>query len=321
MSKNAKALAAKAEGNTYFKNKQYSQAIEKYSEAIEHDNTDVTFFSNRSACYAALNEWEKAAEDGKSCIITNRTFVKGYFRAALALQKLENYEAAQDVVKRGLGIDSANADLKRMNRELEEAMRVRRVDQAVDQGRKQLRAKEINEAYKTVDAGLRLDPKNSQLNSLMDEIRPLRERAEKQRVSGLDRTERMKEQGDTHFKNAQFEAAITSYTECIDALRNDSCELALKCYANRAACYKQISNFDGTIGDSTMVLEYKPNDIKSLMRRAQASEASERYKSALQDVRQVLALGVDAVGKTTYDLANGMQHRLNRVIADLRKHS
>jgi tetratricopeptide (TPR) repeat protein len=210
-----------SEGNTYFKNKQYSQAIEKYSEAIEHDNTDVTFFSNRSACYAALNEWEKAAEDGKSCIITNRTFVKGYFRAALALQKLENYEAAQDVVKRGLGIDSANADLKRMNRELEEAMRVRRVDQAVDQGRKQLRAKEINEAYKTVDAGLRLDPKNSQLNSLMDEIRPLRERAEKQRVSGLDRTERMKEQGDTHFKNAQFEAAITSYTECIDALRND----------------------------------------------------------------------------------------------------
>lgn len=57
------------------------------------------------------------------------------------------------------------------------------------------------------------------------------------------------------------------------------------------------------------------------MRRAQASEASERYKSALQDVRQVLALGQEAVGKATYDLANGMQHRLNRVIADMRKNS
>jgi stress-induced-phosphoprotein 1 len=321
MSKNAKALAAKAEGNTFFKNKQYSQAIDKYTEAINHDNSDVTFFSNRSACYAALNEWEKAAEDGKSCIVTNRSFVKGYFRAGLALQKLQNYEAAQDVVKRGLGVDSANADLKRMNRELEEAMRQRRVEQAIEQGRKQLRAKEVNDAYKTVDSGLRLDPNNSTLNKLMDEIKPLYERAEKQRVSGLDRTERMKEEGDNHFKSAAFEAAIKSYSDCIAALRDDSCELALKCYANRAACYKQISNFDGTIGDSTMVLEYKPNDIKSLMRRAQASEASERYKSALQDVRQVLALGVDAVGKTTYDLANGMQHRLNRVIADLRKHS
>lgn len=93
-----------------------------------------------------------------------------------------------------------------------------------------------------------------------------------------------------------------------------SSELALKCFANRAACHKQLSNFEGTISDSTMVLEYKPDDIKSLMRRAQAYEACERYKSALQDVRQVLAYGLEACGKATYDLANGMQHRLNKVI-------
>jgi stress-induced-phosphoprotein 1 len=321
MSKNPKAVAAKAEGNTYFKNKQYREAIEKYTEAISHDNTDVTFFSNRSACYAALGQWEEAAEDGKSCIVTNRSFVKGYFRAGLALQKLERWDAAQDVVKRGLGIDSGNADLKRMSREIDESVRQVRVEQAIETGSKQLRGDEIVDAYKTVDAGLRLDPNNSKLNSLMGKIRPLYERAEKKRVSGLDRTERMKEEGDTAFKAAQFEVAIKCYTDCLAALRDDSCELALKCYANRAACNKQISNFEGTIADSTMVLEYKPNDIKSLMRRAQASEASERYKSALQDVRQVLALGIDTVGKTTYDLANGMQHRLNRVIADLRKNS
>lgn len=243
-----------SEGNNFFKNKQYPQAIEQYSVAISHDPSDVTFYSNRrylclfifeylsfkssarilllmwstwlnkqthSACYAAIDDWEKAAEDGKSCIVTNRTFVKGYFRAGLALQKLGNLEAAQDVVKRGLGIESGNADLKRMNRELEEAMRVRRVEQAVEQGRKQLRSKEINEAFKTVDAGLRLDPSNSQLNALMNEIKPLRERAEKQRVSGLDRTERIKEEGDNAFKAAQFESAIESYTKCIDALRDD----------------------------------------------------------------------------------------------------
>ena len=51
------------------------------------------------------------------------------------------------------------------------------------------------------------------------------------------------------------------------------------------------------------------------MRRAQAFEACERYKSAMQDVRQVLSYGLEACGKPTYDLANGMQHRLNRVIA------
>lgn len=92
----------------------------------------------------------------------------------------------------------------------------------------------------------------------------------------------------------------------------------MKCYNNRAACYKQLSNFDGTIADSTAVLEYKPDDIKALMRRAQAYEACERYKSALQDVRQVLAYGIEVVGKPSFDLANGMQHRLNKVIAQLK---
>jgi stress-induced-phosphoprotein 1 len=79
-----------------------------------------------------------------------------------------------------------------------------------------------------------------------------------------------------------------------------------------------LSNFDGTIADSTAVLEYKPDDVKALIRRAQAYEACERYKSSLQDVRQVLAYGLDTVGKSTFDLANGMQHRLNRVIAQLK---
>jgi stress-induced-phosphoprotein 1 len=94
--------------------------------------------------------------------------------------------------------------------------------------------------------------------------------------------------------------------------------LAIKCYSNRAACYKQLSNFDAVISDSTAVLEYRPDDVKALIRRAQAYEACERYKSALQDVRQVLAYGLETVGKSTYDLANGMQHRLNRVIAQLK---
>lgn len=97
-----------------------------------------------------------------------------------------------------------------------------------------------------------------------------------------------------------------------------SSELALKCYANRSACYKQLSNFDHTIADCTAVLEYKPEDVKSLVRRAQAFEACERYKSALQDVRAVLALGVDVAGKASFDLCNGMQHRLNRVIQQLK---
>ena len=44
-----------------------------------------------SACYAALEQWEKAAEDGRQCILANKSFVKGYFRYALGLQNLSEH--------------------------------------------------------------------------------------------------------------------------------------------------------------------------------------------------------------------------------------
>jgi stress-induced-phosphoprotein 1 len=205
-----------------------------------------------------------------------------------------------------------------MSRELEETLRLKKVDAAITLSESQLKSGDINSAYKTVDGALRLDPTNNKLNSLMDKIRPQYEKAEKARVASLDPNERIKEEGDTKFKAADFEGAIKCYTRCLDSISNKSSELALKCYGNRAACYKQLSNFDGTIGDCSAVLEYKPDDVKALVRRAQAFEACERYKSAMQDVRQVLAYGPDVCGKASYDLANGMQHRLTRLIQQLK---
>lgn len=271
-----------------------------------------------SACYAAIQNWEKAAEDGRQCVITDKNFVKGYFRAALALQNMGNPEGALDFVKRGLGIEASNADLKKMSRELDEILRMKRVDAAIASAESLIKCADWVNAYKTIDGALRLDPTNPTLKSLMDRVKPMYEKAERLRISQLDPNERIKEEGDKLFKAADFEGAIKVYTRCLDSIRDKSSDLAVKCYGNRAACYKQLSNFDGTISDCTAVLEHKPDDVKSLIRRAQAFEAVERYKSAQQDVRAVLSFGVDVCGKATYDLANGMQHRLNRVIAQLK---
>ena len=104
------AKAKKDEGNVFFKNKEYEKAIKKYSEAIALDGSDVTFFSNRSACYAALNKWQEAADDGRQCIIVDRSFVKGYFRQAYALQNMGSIEAAIESTKRGLGVDSSKCN-------------------------------------------------------------------------------------------------------------------------------------------------------------------------------------------------------------------
>lgn len=318
MSKNAEALAFKAAGNGFFKEKSYAEAIEQYGKAIACDANDVTFFSNRSACHAALGNWQEAADDGRQCIMIDKNFVKGYFRAGLAQQNMKNWDAALDVVKRGLGIDSKNADLKKMSSEITESIRNSKVDSAISTTNDMIGSGDIYGAFRTLEAALRLAPDDDKLNKLMGEVKPMYERKEKQRVSSLDPLEVIKEEGDKYYKESNFEKAIEAYTRAINKHTNKGAELALKCYANRSACYKQLSNFDGTIGDCTQVLEYKEGDVKSLIRRAQAYEACERFKLSMQDVRQVLSYGVEAVGKTNYDLANGMQHRLNKVIAMLK---
>lgn len=207
-----------SEGNTFFKEKKYEKAIEKYTEAIQLDASDVTFYSNRSACYAALEKWAEAAEDGRQCIITDKSFVKGYFRAALALQKLGNLDGASDAVKRGLGIDSTSADLKTMSKNIDEEIRQKKVENFITQAESQLKADDVVGAYKTVDSALRLDPNNRELNRLKDRVQPMYERAEKKRLSTLDPKERIKEEGDSFFKAAKFEDAIKSYTKCLDSI-------------------------------------------------------------------------------------------------------
>lgn len=150
--------------------------------------------------------------------MTDKSFVKGYFRAALGLQNLGNLDGALDAVKRGLGIDSQNADLKKMSREIEESQRLKKVEAAIVQSKTQMEDRDYAAAVKTLDAALRLDPSNATLNRLMEEARPKFERTEKTRLAGLDPKEKIKEEGDKHFKAANFELAIKSYTKCLDSI-------------------------------------------------------------------------------------------------------
>ena len=115
--------------------------------------------------------------------------------------------------------------------------------------------------------------------------------------------------------------AVGHYTKCLDGLARNGkslSDLALKAHSNRAACNKQISNFDGVIEDCTAVLEIDHENVKALVRRAQAFEGVERYRFALQDVKTVLALPFAKVGKANYDMCNMMQHRLNRTVQQLK---
>lgn len=318
---NPAAEAKKAEGNAFFKNKQFAAAIGKYKEATAIDPSVPAYWSNMAACYEKLGQFEEMAAAGQQCIRANNKFVKGYFRLATAQKALDDLANCIKTLESGLAIDSGNPDLKRMKKEIVELQRGEQVANYCRKAEEQMQSGDISGAHKTLDLASRLDAGNADIERMMSKVRPKFEAAEKRRKANLSHTEIYKERGDEAYKAANFEVAIEHYGKCIDALKSQrklEDPLMMKALSNRAACYKQISNFDGVIEDSSAVLEIEPNNVKALVRRAQAFEGVERYRFALQDCKTVLQLPYSEVGKTNFDLCNMMQHRLNRTVAQLK---
>lgn len=319
---NPNAEALKAQGNQFFKSGQYQAAIDKYKQACAIDNTVPAYFSNTAACYEKLGNYKEMAQAGQDCIKANRTFVKGYFRLATAQKALGDYASCVKTLESGLAIDSKNPDLKKMKLEVNELSRGEQVNAYCNKADEQMQSGDISGAMKSLELASRLDAGNPIIEKMMSKVKPKFEAMEKKRKANLSATEILKERGDEAYKAANFETAVGFYSQCIDALKGEgkaTSPLALKTFSNRAACYKQISNFDGTIEDCSAVLEEEPENVKCLIRRAQAFEGVERYRFALQDIKTVLAMPYQKVGKANFDLCNMMQYRLNRTVQQLKK--
>lgn len=112
----------KAKGNKAFSEKKYEEAIDYFTQAINIDASNHVFFSNRSACYASLNNYQKALEDAEQTINLKKDWPKGYSRKGAALFGLGRLDEAVDAYNEGLKLDPNNALLKKGLEDVENAM-------------------------------------------------------------------------------------------------------------------------------------------------------------------------------------------------------
>ena len=118
-SENAKKF--KELGNAAFSAKDYPTAIQHFSSAIEADPNDHVFYSNRSACYASLEQYDKALDDAEICVNLKPDWVRGYTRKGLAEFYLKKYEEAKATYTKGLEIAPGDAAIMDMLQRVEQA--------------------------------------------------------------------------------------------------------------------------------------------------------------------------------------------------------
>jgi len=99
---------AKEAGNEQFKLKNFSKAIELYSEAIDETPTDHTLFGNRSASYHNLKKYSEALVDSEKCIQIKPDWGKGWQRKAMALHGLNKLEDSLEAYEKGQELDPTN---------------------------------------------------------------------------------------------------------------------------------------------------------------------------------------------------------------------
>ncbi|XP_023327875.1 dnaJ homolog subfamily C member 7 isoform X1 [Eurytemora carolleeae] len=90
----------KEEGNQLYKLKNYRDALQKYSEAIDLCPQCAAFYTNRSACYLMLGQPKQALEDAKTATSIEPDFNKGWSRVAKCSLMLGDSVTARQALQR-----------------------------------------------------------------------------------------------------------------------------------------------------------------------------------------------------------------------------
>ncbi|CEP60322.1 protein serine/threonine phosphatase LALA0_S01e08064g [Lachancea lanzarotensis] len=94
------ALDFKNEGNEFIKQKDYSAAVESYSKAIERDDTQSIYFSNRAFARLKLDNFLTTVEDCTKAIELDGKNIKALHRRGLAHVGLLEFSLARKDFKR-----------------------------------------------------------------------------------------------------------------------------------------------------------------------------------------------------------------------------
>ncbi|KAK4363304.1 hypothetical protein RND71_018545 [Anisodus tanguticus] len=298
--KEKKALAQKDKeaGNAAYKKKDFGTVIQHYTKAIEFDDADISFLTNRAAVYLEMGKYEdcmkdcdKAVERGRELRSDYKMISRALTRKGSAMVKMaktsKDYEPAIETFQKALTEHRNPETLKKLN-DAEKAKKELEQHEYFDpqiadeEHEKVLQRAEVSRAVKHYTESLRRNPKDprtysnraacyTKLGALPEDLKDAEKCIELDPTFAKGYTRK----GAVQFFMKEYEKALETYQE---GLKHDAKNQELLDGVRR--CVEQIN--EASRGDLT------PEELKE--RQAKAMQDPE-IQNILTDpvMRQVLA--------------------------------
>lgn len=265
------ALRSKEEGNTFYKQRKFEDALRCYSAAAELDPQDMTYLSNKAAVYFEQHKWDECIKECSQAIEVGRDnradfkiIAKAYARMANAYSKKGEYEQARAFYNKSLTehrTPDTLTKLSEVEKIIKEEERKKYINPEIaleekNQGNKSFTAGDYPTALKHYNEAIKRNPEDAKLYS---------------------------NRAACYQKLAEFQLALKDCEECIRLdpqfikgyTRKGYALLAMKEYSRASSAFQKAMEIDPNSGEA---LEgYRKCTI------AQNSNPEEVRKKALQD--------------------------------------
>lgn len=121
----AEILAAdsfKNQGNDLMKQDKYREAFDCYTQAINIDDNNAIYYSNRAAASSKLGDHQAALQDCMEAVEIDSTYSKAYGRMGLAYASLEDHRRAKEAYLKAVELNPTNESYKNNLRIAEEKL-------------------------------------------------------------------------------------------------------------------------------------------------------------------------------------------------------
>uniref|UniRef100_A0A8D3CJE8 J domain-containing protein n=1 Tax=Scophthalmus maximus TaxID=52904 RepID=A0A8D3CJE8_SCOMX len=315
----SEAEGFKEQGNALYSRKDYSEAFNYYTKAIDTCPKNASYYGNRAATLMMLSRFREALEDSQQAVRLDDCFMKGHLREGKCHLSLGNAMAANRCFQKNNNA-STLLEYERMADFGFEKRDFRKVVYCMDRALavasachrfKILKAEclallgRYPEAQSVASDILRMDSTNADAlyvrglclyyEDCIDKavqffVQALRMAPDHEKARLACRNAKAlkakKDEGNQAFKINNFEAAYQLYTEAL-MIDPNNIKTNAKLYCNRATAGAKLKKLNQAIEDCSSAIKLDDTYIKAYLRRAQCYMDTELYEEAVRDYEKV----------------------------------